>query len=184
MFVSNNFVSEGNSPVAVRDRKGTPKTFCNKDCAELPGEVSGAICLKTLVLLGSALELFRKFFGAVCAIYWLWGSSLAPETVTLCLERSFGKGMRRSRTQWREAPFHWMGSRHSVNEGTGKELGKAIQWRGLGHSANRRTLKIKIFCAHPLPKSPLLSAVFWGGGYMREIGTSWWLQKVVFYWNL
>ena len=32
------------------------------------------ICLKTFVLLGSALELFRKFFGTVRAIFWLWGS--------------------------------------------------------------------------------------------------------------
>ena len=60
----------------IRDRKGTPKNFCDKDFDELPGEFSGAICLKTLVLLGSALELFRKFFGAVRAIFWLWGSFL------------------------------------------------------------------------------------------------------------
>ena len=46
---------------------------------ELWGEFSGTICLPTLVLLGSALELFRKFFGAVRAIFWLWGSCLAPE---------------------------------------------------------------------------------------------------------
>ena len=31
--------------------------------------LSGVICLKTLVLLGSALELFTKFFGAVRAIF-------------------------------------------------------------------------------------------------------------------
>ena len=43
----------------------------------LSGELSGAICLKTLVLLGSARKLFRKFFGAVRAIsgfgvlFWL-----------------------------------------------------------------------------------------------------------------
>ena len=42
----------------LRDRKGTPKNLCDKDFAELSGELSGAICLKTLVLLGSALELF------------------------------------------------------------------------------------------------------------------------------
>ena len=61
----------------VRDRKGTPKNFCDKDFAEFSAELSGAICLKTLVLLGSVLELFRKFFGAVHAILWLWGSLLA-----------------------------------------------------------------------------------------------------------
>ena len=59
--------------------KGTPKNFCDKDFAELSGEFSGAICLKPLVLLGSALELFRKFFGTVHAIFWVWGSFLVPE---------------------------------------------------------------------------------------------------------
>ena len=34
--------------------------------------------------------------------------------------------------------------------------GKAIHCRGSGHSVNRRTPKIEIFCAHPLPKSPVL----------------------------
>ena len=69
---------------SFRDRKGTPKNFSDKDIAELSGELSGAVCLKTLVLLGGALELFRKFFGAVRAILWLWGSSLALES---CMRR-------------------------------------------------------------------------------------------------
>ena len=56
--------------VVHRDRKATPKNLCDKDFAELSGELSAAICLKTLVLLGSALELFRKFFGTVRAIFW------------------------------------------------------------------------------------------------------------------
>ena len=37
----------------LRDRKGTPKNFCDKDFAELSGELSGVICLKTLVLMGN-----------------------------------------------------------------------------------------------------------------------------------
>ena len=41
-------------------------------------ELSGAICLKTLVLLGRALELFRKFFGTVPALFWLLGFSFGP----------------------------------------------------------------------------------------------------------
>ena len=41
------------SRLNFRDRKGTPKNFCDKDFAELSGELSGAICLKTLVLLGN-----------------------------------------------------------------------------------------------------------------------------------
>ena len=44
----------------------------NKKIAELSGEFSGAICLKTLVLLGRALDFFRKMFGTVRAIFWLW----------------------------------------------------------------------------------------------------------------
>ena len=34
--------------------------------------------------------------------------------------------------------------------------GKASHSRGFGHSVNRWTLRIEIFCAHPLPESPLL----------------------------
>ena len=62
----------------------TKKNLCDKDFAELSVERSGSNCLKTLVLLGSALELFRKFLGAVRAIFWLWGSFLVLETV-FCL---------------------------------------------------------------------------------------------------
>ena len=40
-------------PATVRDRKGTPKNLCDKDFAELSGENSGAICLKTLGLMGN-----------------------------------------------------------------------------------------------------------------------------------
>ena len=57
-FVTKNF---------IRDRRGTSKNFSDKDFAELPGELSGAICLTTLVLLGTAIELFRKVFGTVRA---------------------------------------------------------------------------------------------------------------------
>ena len=34
-------------------------------------------------MTGNPLELFRKFFGAVRAIFWRWGSFLAPEKKTL-----------------------------------------------------------------------------------------------------
>ena len=49
----------GIAPI-FRDRKGAPKNLCDKDFAELSGELSGAICLKPLFLFGSALDLFRK----------------------------------------------------------------------------------------------------------------------------
>ena len=35
------------------DRKGTTKELCDKDFAERSGKLSGAVCLKTLVLLGN-----------------------------------------------------------------------------------------------------------------------------------
>ena len=78
----------GGSKIKIREKsvlpkagpkKGTPKNFCDKDFAELSGELSGPICLKTLVLLGRSLKLLRKFFGTVRAIFWVWGSFLAPE---------------------------------------------------------------------------------------------------------
>ena len=65
----------------VADRKGTTKKLCDKDFAERSGEFSGAICLKTLVLLGNdlvtpsncsenSLALFVRFFGFVSP-FWL-----------------------------------------------------------------------------------------------------------------
>ena len=43
---------------------------------------------------------------------------------------------------------------HSVNEGFCKDsTRKACHWRGRGHSVNRWTSNIKIFCAHPPLKS-------------------------------
>ena len=53
-----------------KGQKRYPKELVRQDFAELSGELSGAICLKTLVLLGSALNclenslvLFVRFFG-------------------------------------------------------------------------------------------------------------------------
>ena len=37
----------------IGDRKGTTKKLCDEDFAERSGELSGAICLKALVLLGN-----------------------------------------------------------------------------------------------------------------------------------
>ena len=41
-------------------------------------------------MTGNPLELFRKFFGAVRAIFWLWGSFLAPN-----LRRFLGNNLAR-----------------------------------------------------------------------------------------
>ena len=64
--------------------RGGEFNLCDKDFAERSGELSGAICLFSKPLLywvmtGTPLELFRKFFGAVRAIFWLCGSFLAPK---------------------------------------------------------------------------------------------------------
>ena len=70
--------------LCFRDRKSTPKNLYDKDFAEL----SAAFCLKTLDLLGSTLELFRKFFGTVRAIFWPWGSFLVLKCFLLeCWQR-------------------------------------------------------------------------------------------------
>ena len=72
--------SRGAGRRRVRDKKSTPKNLCGKDLAELSSELSGAICLKTLVLPGSALELFRKFFVGFGVLFWpLKGQGQRPE---------------------------------------------------------------------------------------------------------
>ena len=43
--------------------RGTIKNLCVKDFAKLSDEFSGAICVETLVLLGDALRLFRRYLG-------------------------------------------------------------------------------------------------------------------------
>ena len=60
-----------------RDGKGAPKNLCDKNFAELSGELSGAICLKTLILLvtpsncsANSLVLFVRFFG-FGVLFWL-----------------------------------------------------------------------------------------------------------------
>ena len=63
-------------------QKGTPKNLCDKDFADFRVTIG----LKTLILLDSALELFRKFSGAVPVIFWRWGSFwLLKLTALRCL---------------------------------------------------------------------------------------------------
>ena len=72
-------------------------------------------------------------------------------------EPIFGEGMRRSTCQWKKGfsvkrgeAIQWM--RGLVRISTGK----AIQWRGPGHSVNRRTLKSeKLLSSSPSRKSAL-----------------------------
>ena len=66
-------------PLRDGGQKRHHKETCDKDFAELSGELSVGLCQKTLVLLGNALKLCRKFFGAARAILGFCGSLLAPE---------------------------------------------------------------------------------------------------------
>ena len=70
--VEGSFCSLDSLPVSPSS--GTEKV---PQFAEISGELSGAICL--LVLLGSALKLFRTCFDRVRVIFWLWGSLSAPD---------------------------------------------------------------------------------------------------------
>ena len=56
------FLAHAQQPQDARDGKGTPKNFCDKDFAELSGELSGAICLKTLVLMGNSVDVSDIFY--------------------------------------------------------------------------------------------------------------------------
>ena len=74
----------------------------------------------------------------------------------------FGKGMKRSRNQWRTAPFHWLRVRHSMNEGFWKGIpqerlfSEEVRVEIRNDSVNCQTLRFELFFAHPLPKSRLL----------------------------
>ena len=71
------------SSASIRARSGTTKKLCDKDFAKGSGELSGAICLKTLVLLGNDRQpprIVQKIFRVVRAIVWLCESFLAPDS--------------------------------------------------------------------------------------------------------
>ena len=51
--VDNHYTETNLEMFIVGDRKGTTKKLCDKDFAERSGELSGAICPKTLVLPGN-----------------------------------------------------------------------------------------------------------------------------------
>ena len=78
----------------IGDRKGTTKKVRDKDFAERSGELSSAMSLKTLVLLGN-----EKLFGAVRAIFWLFVSPFW--LLNTCAEQKAAKGDER---KWRSLP--------------------------------------------------------------------------------
>ena len=89
----------------IGDREGTTKKLCDKDFAERSGELSGAICLKALFLLGNdpviPSNCSEKFFGAVRAIFGLCASFFLPDlilTLMLNLNHSLQMQLRASRS--------------------------------------------------------------------------------------
>ena len=69
------------SPKCFRDRKDTQKNLCDKDFAELSGDLSGAICLIYWVVPSNcsekSLALFVRFFGSG-VLFWLLSVVEAP----------------------------------------------------------------------------------------------------------
>ena len=120
---------------------------CCKCCTTVvvaDGAIVHTVMLRTLPVAGSCRFCFCDELVVVkclnVSLFWVF----------LILGRRLGKGMRRSKNQWRKASFHWMVPRHSVNEGVGKEFyrkGSSLKRLPL----NRRTLKVEIFCAHSSP---------------------------------
>ena len=49
LFVLGGVLVGGCPRLRIGDRKGTTKKLCDRDLAERSGELSGAICIKTLV---------------------------------------------------------------------------------------------------------------------------------------
>ena len=87
---------------SIGDRQGTTKKLRDKDFAERSGELSGAICLKTLVLLGndpvtpwncsdnSSLVLFVQAFGFVSPS-WLLKVEAPKQSLSIRLCHGFSE---------------------------------------------------------------------------------------------
>ena len=100
---------------------------------------------------------------------WWWGMNtggwaVSWKTISLKLEAflgtEFGEGNRTKQKSVKRSD--WITARHSKNKGLGKEFyrkGNSVKriWP-FGESLDFR---IEIFCAHPLPKSPLQICPFW-----------------------
>ena len=63
-------------------KKGPQRTFATKISPNFRVNFLARFASKPLFIVCSALDFFRKFFGAVLAILWLWGS-FWPLTVAL-----------------------------------------------------------------------------------------------------
>ena len=59
-----------------------------------------------------------------------------------------GEGDATKKNLWRASPFHWVRSRHTVNEGFYRKGNSLKRFRPCSESLDRR---IEIFCAHPFP---------------------------------
>ena len=80
----------------------------------------------------------------------------------------FGEGTATKQKSVKRSAFftEWGRGIQWVKASVRKYTGKAIQWKGWGCSVNRRTLKIKCFCAHPLLKCRLLPSMSCAGWSM------------------
>ena len=69
-----------------------------------------------------------------------------------------GRACDEAKNQWRKASFHWMGSRHSVNEGIGKEFcRKGNLLKTFQPFSESPTLKLKFSALIPFPNLCSLS---------------------------
>ena len=79
-------------------------------------------------------------------------------------EPIFRQGIRRSTFQWRKRAFQWKAGRDSVKGGLVRiSTGKAIQWRGPGHSVNRRTPEIEKLLSKSTSQKSAPINIFLGG---------------------
>ena len=103
-----------------------------------------------------ALDFTMKVVGKNSTRWGISKSCHFPQRVLS--ELIFGKGMRRSTFQWKKGvsvkrgeAIQWIGGLVRIS------TGKAIQWRGPGHSVNRWTLKSeKLLSSSPSQKLALI----------------------------
>ena len=82
-----------------------PRTFATKILPNFWVNFQARFASKPLVVLGSALVLFRTFFGAVRAILWRWGSFLSLE-----LGPWFERSLFLCSAVWKGFVSGWMGA--------------------------------------------------------------------------
>ena len=81
----------------IGDSKGTTKKACDKDFAERSAELPGAICLKNIVVQGNDRQppqiVLKILWCCSRMLFWLCGSSLAPEFIDRTLGELKNQGL-------------------------------------------------------------------------------------------